>query len=68
MKTEYFECEVQVVGFELLLFRENNRLASCCAPRLRLQAVCGLVIIHPPQSYSAIAAYTNYDLFFVHAV
>lgn len=59
MKTEYFECEVQVVGFELLLLRENSLLASCWAPRLRLQAVCGLVIIHPPQSYSA-TAYTAY--------
>ena len=52
MNTEYFECDVQVVGFDLLFPRENNLLASCWAPLRFIEAVWGLVMNHPPLSPS----------------
>ena len=52
IKTEYFEWEVHVVGFERLFVLENNLLASCWAPLVFLEAVCGFVMNQPPRSYS----------------
>ena len=64
-KTEYFEWEVQVVGFERLFVRENNLLASCWAPLLFKLAVWGFVMNQPPTSSSATCSWGSCWTFFL---